>query len=176
VVLQGASVRLRPVRDDDIAELARIRATPEVHQHWRGGHDLVAAVREDLSEPDVEPYVVELDGDVVGWIQWQAEEEPDYRHASVDIYLDPAVHGRGIGTDAVATVVAHVVRDRGHHRVEIDPATDNPAAIRCYEKVGFRAVGVMRQHERGNDGSWHDSLLMDLLADEWVDPRGPTGG
>ena len=45
----------------------------------------------------------------------------------------------------------------------------NAAAIRCYSKVGFRPVGIMRQAERGNDGSWHDCLLMDLLADEIVE-------
>ena len=31
---------------------------------------------------------------------------------------------------------------------------------------GFRDVGVMRRYERANDGTWRDSLLMDLLADE----------
>jgi aminoglycoside 6'-N-acetyltransferase len=25
---------------------------------------------------------------------------------------------------------------------------------------------VMRQYERGLDGTWHDALLMDLLRDE----------
>jgi aminoglycoside 6'-N-acetyltransferase len=33
--------------------------------------------------------------------------------------------------------------------------------------VGFKSVGIMRKYERGPDGSWHDSLLMDLLADEF---------
>ena len=164
--LQGEEVRLRAVGKADVADLARIRRTPEVHRHWRGGDDLVAAVEGDLAEPDAVPYVIELDGRVVGWIQWQAEEEPDYRHASIDIYVDPAVHGHGVGTDAVRTLARHLIVDHGHHRLTIDPAADNPAAIRAYEKVGFRPVGVMRQHERGVDGTWHDSLLMDLLADE----------
>ena len=30
-------------------------------------------------------------------------------------------------------------------------------------------VGVMRNYERGVDGTWHDGLLMDLLADELTD-------
>jgi aminoglycoside 6'-N-acetyltransferase len=159
-------VRLRPVADADIPELARIRAKPEVHRHWRGGDDMVAAVKEDLAEHDTTPFVIELDGRVVGWIQWEAENEPDYRHASIDIYVDPAVHGRGVGTDAMRTLARHLIVDHGHHRLQIDPATDNAAAIRCYSKVGFRPVGVMREAERGNDGTWHDSLLMDLLADD----------
>lgn len=37
-------------------------------------------------------------------------------------------------------------------------------AIRAYEAVGFRRVGIMRAHERGADGSWRDGLLMDLLV------------
>jgi aminoglycoside 6'-N-acetyltransferase len=164
--LRGAMVRLRPVVDTDIPELARIRETPEVHEHWSGGDDMVAAVKKDLAEPDSTAYVIELDGRVVGWIQWQAEDDADYRHASMDIYLDPAVHGRGVGADALRTLARHLVVDHGHHRLEIDPAVDNAAAIRCYTKVGFRPVGVMRRAERGNDGTWHDSLLMDLLAGE----------
>jgi aminoglycoside 6'-N-acetyltransferase len=40
------------------------------------------------------------------------------------------------------------------------------AAIRAYEKAGFRPVGVMRKYERLPGGDWYDGLLMDLLADE----------
>ncbi|HZQ75734.1 MAG TPA: GNAT family protein [Acidimicrobiia bacterium] len=167
--LPGRLVRLRPPTEGDIAELARIRATPEVYARWRGGDDLEAEVRRDIDEPGSTGYVVELDGGVAGWIQWSAEDEPDYRHASLDVYIDPALHGRGVGTDAVRTVCRHLLRVRGHHRLTIDPAADNEAAIRCYAKVGFRPVGVMRRYERGPDGSWHDALLMDLLADEFVE-------
>ena len=71
-----------------------------------------------------------------------------------------------MGTDAVRTVVRHLVEDRGHHRIVIDPAADNVVAIRCYEKAGFRPVGVLRRYERGPDGTFHDGLLMDLLAED----------
>jgi aminoglycoside 6'-N-acetyltransferase len=43
----------------------------------------------------------------------------------------------------------------------------NEAAIRAYEKAGFRRVGVMRRYERNPDGSgWRDGLLMELVAEE----------
>jgi aminoglycoside 6'-N-acetyltransferase len=164
--LDGALVHLRPAVADDIPELVRIRRTPEVYARWRGGDDLRAAVAEDFAEAGNHPYAIELDGRVVGWIQWAAEEEPDYRHATIDIYVDPAVHGRGIGTDAVRTLARHLFADHGHHRIEIDPAADNAAAIRAYTNVGFRPVGITRRSERGPDGTWHDGLLMDLLAEE----------
>src|SRR6202171_4997139 len=130
---------------------------------------MTAAVAADPAQPDIETFVIEHAGRVVGAIQWQAETEPDYRHASIDIYLDPAVHGHGLGSDAVRTLARHLIADHGHHRLVIDPAADNAAAIRSYTKVGFRPVGVMRRYELGLDGSWHDGLLMDLLADELID-------
>ena len=164
--LPGAQVSLRPATTADIPALARIRATPEVRRWWRGGDDLAAEVAEDLADPDAPTFVIEHEGRVVGAIQWGAENEPDYRHARMDIYLDPAMHGRGLGTDAVSTLARHLVTDHGYHRLVIDPAADNAAAIRCYGKVGFRPVGLLREYERGSDGTWHDGLLMDLLAEE----------
>lgn len=164
--LQGAHVTLRPATTADISELARIRSTPEVLRWWRGGEDMAASVAEDLAEEGTETFVIEHEGRVAGAIQWHSEEEPDYRHAGIDIYLDPALHGRGLGADAIRTLARHLIAEHGHHRLVIDPAADNAAAIRCYSKVGFRPVGVMRSYERGLDGSWHDGLLMDLLADE----------
>ena len=163
--LHGGQVSLRPATSADIPTLAKIRATPEVHRWWRG-NDLLAEVAADLADPDAHSFAIEHGGRVVGAIQWGAENEPDYRHAHMDIYLDPAVQGRGLGTDAVSTLARHLVTDHGFHRLVIDPAADNAAAIRCYGKVGFRPVGLMRDYERGSDGTWHDGLLMDLLAEE----------
>ncbi|MFF3767601.1 GNAT family N-acetyltransferase [Streptomyces sp. NPDC001922] len=167
-MLRGASVVLRPTAPDDVPALAAIRATPEVRARWRGEGDLAADVAADLEDPGVHPFTVEHERRIVGMIQWYAEEEPDYRHAGLDIFLAPTVHGRGLGSDAVRTLARHLIDDHGHHRLVIDPAADNTAAIRCYEKAGFRPVGIMRQYERGADGTWHDGLLMDLLAADLV--------
>ncbi|MGK5739172.1 GNAT family N-acetyltransferase [Micromonospora sp. URMC 103] len=168
-VLRGRFVTLRPAGSQDVAALAAIRATPEVRRWWRGDDDLAATVRADLADEELTVYAIGHDDRVVGAIQWSAEEDPDYRHASLDIFLDPAVHGRGLGPDAIRTLVRHLVDEYGHHRFTIDPAAANTQAIRGYAKVGFRPVGVLRRYERGADGRWHDGLLMDLLADELVD-------
>jgi aminoglycoside 6'-N-acetyltransferase len=94
-----------------------------------------------------------------------------YRHAAIDIALHPDFAGRGLGPDAVRTLARHLFSERGHHRLTIDPAVDNVRAIAAYRRVGFQPVGVMRRYERGPDGTWHDGLLMDLLAGELLSPR-----
>ena len=166
-VLNGDKVTLRPAAAGDVPVLAAIRAEPQVFMRWRGD-DLDAEIVGDLDDPTLHLYAIEYEGETVGAIQWAAEEDPDYRHASLDIYVDPRVHGRGVGTDAVRTLARHLVDHHAFHRLVIDPAADNAAAIRCYAKVGFKPVGVMRRYERGSDGTWHDGMLMDLLADELV--------
>ena len=167
--LHGKLVTLRSATAEDSAVLAMIRATPEVRQRWGGGDDLIRDLLDDLATPELHVLVIEFEGRIVGAIQWQAEDDPMYRHAGIDLYIDPAIHGRGLGSDAVRTLARYLFEDHGHHRLVIDPAADNLAAIACYRKVGFRTVGVMRQYERSTDGNWHDGLLMELLAGELTD-------
>ena len=90
-----------------------------------------------------------------------------YRSVGLDIFLTTARHGQGLGREALRLAIAHYL-ERGHHRFTIDPAADNERAIRAYAAVGFKPVGRMRDYELGADGTWHDGLLMDLLAAEFV--------
>jgi RimJ/RimL family protein N-acetyltransferase len=160
-VLKGEVVVLVPVTQAHVSELRRIVGTPQVRARWG---EVEAGW--PLEDPEIVPFAVLVDDEVRGMIQY-GEEDPEYRNASIDVFLDPAVHGRGVGVDTVRTLARYLVEERGHHRLVIDPAADNAVAIRCYEKVGFRPVGVMRRYERDADGAgWHDGLLMDLLADE----------
>ena len=152
---------IRPLASEDASELLRIHATPEVRRWW-GPPDEGFPLTD---EPEATRQTIEVDGAVAGMIQFWEELEPKYRHAGIDLFLDPALHGRGLGTGAVRHVVRQLVEDRRHHRITIDPAADNAAAIRTYEKLGFRKVGVMRRYERDVDGDgWHDGLLMELVV------------
>ena len=164
-MLQGSRVVLRPGRDTDLDALEAIFVAPEVARWWPMTRaDLVTDVL-SRAEPGVTPYVVEVDGEVAGVIQSCEELDDDYRSAGLDISLDPTWHGTGVAVDALRTLAQHLF-DQGHHRLTIDPAAHNERAIAAYRKVGFQPVGIMRQYERGPDGTWHDGLLMDLLRGE----------
>ena len=162
IILHGTATTLRTATTADADVLAGILAMPEVARWWPN-YDVERVLSNISLDSDTAVFVVEVDGEVIGSIQYVEEPSPDYRHASIDVYLHPDWHGKGLGTDAVRTLARHLLHDRGHHRLAIDPAVDNERAIRTYKRVGFRTVGVMRAYERGADGEWHDGLLMDLL-------------
>ncbi|WP_410591725.1 GNAT family N-acetyltransferase [Amycolatopsis sp. lyj-23] len=161
--IDGERVRLRPIGSTDRARVREILATPEVARWWGDPDRETEGLYEVEEGYDV--YVIEFGGEVVGLIQSCEELDPQYRHAGIDISVHPGFHGRGLGTDAIRTLAAHLFA-QGHHRLTIDPAAANETAIRVYTKVGFRPVGVLRDYERAPDGTWHDGLLMDLLAGE----------
>ena len=165
--LRGDSVVLRPLSIDDVPRLVEIGRQREVARWWTSvtAEDLAAKAE---GRDEAKGLAILLDGDLVGMIQYSEEDEPEFRSAGIDIFLSNEVHGRGLGTDAVRTLARWLVRERGHHRVTIDPAVENAAAVRAYEKAGFRPVGVMREYWTDPDGVRHDGLLMDVLARELV--------
>ncbi|MFF0394002.1 aminoglycoside 6'-N-acetyltransferase [Kitasatospora sp. NPDC004615] len=153
--LRGGKVVLRSVAVGDEEVLGRIVREPEVAAWWSPPDDFAGML------------AVVLDGEVIGAIQFAEETDPEYRHAGLDIFLTARHHGKGLGTDAVRTLAHWLVHERGHHRLTIDPAAANTAAIRSYAKVGFKPVGIMRAYWRDHrTGTWQDGLLMDLLAEE----------
>ncbi|HYY77457.1 MAG TPA: GNAT family protein [Gaiellaceae bacterium] len=167
-LLRGRHVVLRPLALDDVERVAEIQAEPGVARWW-GAPEESDLRRKAEGATDETAFAIETGGELVGLIEYSEENEPDFRHAGIDLFLAEHVHGRGLGTDAVRTLARFLIEERGHHRLTIDPAADNAVGIRVYEKVGFRAVGVMREYWRSPDGPWADGLLMDLLARE-LDP------
>ena len=170
MILTGPRVTLRPGTDGDLERITAIRHEPAVVGRW--GVPEPGELEAFLGEATT--MVIQVDGQPIGAIQFHEEADPMYRHAGIDVFLTAARHNEGFGSEAVAVLAGHLIRERGHHRLTIDPAADNASAIRAYEKVGFRSVGVLRDYELGPDGTWHDGLLMELLADELRRPWDPA--
>ena len=163
--LDADRVHLRPSTPEDAAVIEAIIIDPSVARWWQAP-DPAADAAELLADPELALWVIEAEGVSIGLVMASEETDPQYRHAGIDIALVEAAQGRGHGTAPVRAVARWLIDVRGHHRLTIDPNAANARAIRTYEKVGFRAVGTMRSYERWRDGSWHDGLLMDLLAPE----------
>jgi aminoglycoside 6'-N-acetyltransferase len=177
-VLRGERVVLRPLRLADAPRLAELGREPAVARWWPG-ITVEELVEKAEGRDDAVAFTIELDAEPIGLAQYWEEDDPEFRHAGLDLFLGTEFHGRGLGADTVRTLARHLVSDREHHRLVIDPALANERAIRCYERVGFRRVGVLRRYQRFPDGTWHDGLLLDLLAEDLYaapDVSRPKGG
>ena len=172
-VLRGSRIVLRPVTESDLPRLMEILREPAVAARWSEPDDesdrrLLAGDDADESER-ITTYAIVLGEAVIGWIAGWEKLVADCRHAGIDLFLATAHQGNGFGPEAIRLVCRFLVEERGHHRITIDPAADNVHAIRAYEKVGFRRVGIMRRYERGADGTYHDGMLLDLLPEDLID-------
>jgi aminoglycoside 6'-N-acetyltransferase Ib len=131
---------------------------PHVVEWWNGPTSL-AQVRDKylprLSlDSSVHPYIARLNGIPVGFIQsyvvmaqqasgwWLDERDP--AAIGIDQCLADAENlGKGTGTAMITQFVEFLFRDWAVTKIQTDPTPTNLRAIRCYEKVGFRKVGIV---------------------------------
>jgi aminoglycoside 6'-N-acetyltransferase len=163
--LVGDRVIVRPGRSEDAPAVHAILTEPSVARWWVNPDPPDEIEGHLLGSPPM-LLVIEVAGDVVGGIQYHEELDPQYHHAGIDLFLGEQWQNRGLGTEAIRLVARFLFEQRRHHRLTIDPAATNKQAIASYQKVGFRPVGILRQYEKGADGTWRDGLLLDLLRDE----------
>jgi RimJ/RimL family protein N-acetyltransferase len=102
--------------------------------------------------------------------QW----DPGNESANFRILIGPAGQDRGLGTEATRLIVGYGFEYLGLHRITLEVYAFNPRARRVYEKVGFKAEGVLRESLRYED-QWIDATLMSILASEWP-PNGAAHG
>jgi aminoglycoside 6'-N-acetyltransferase len=100
--VNGRLVRLRTIAPSDRDRIIEIRQLDAVARWWRGD-DLGREFDDDMAADDLHQFAIELpNGTVVGMIQFGEEDDPDYRHASIDLFVDPAFHRQGIASDAIS--------------------------------------------------------------------------
>lgn len=143
----------RPLREADLPLLHEWLNRPHVRETW-GPEGTLDDLREKYlpriaGEDAAQPYVASLDSEPVGYIQsyrawavsgWYADD-PGPGVWGIDQFLaDGDRLGQGLGTAMVSGFVAHLFADPEVTEIRVDPRPDNARAIRCYEKVGFRAV------------------------------------
>ena len=93
-----------------------------------------------------------------------------HRRAEVGIVIGESdARGRGYGTEAMRLLLDYAFTAAGMHSVMLWVYEFNPAARRCYEKVGFREIG-RRRESRWLNGRFWDEIAMDVLSSEFESP------
>lgn len=157
--LHGRLTQLRPAVEADADLLVAWHADPEVSRYWDGDTFTREQVLADLRRPHVDPYIVEADGEPVGYLQSWWDEGVEPRRGGIDMFLVPGARGRGLGPDAARTLAESLVA-QGWARVTVDPYTWNEPAIRAWRRAGFVDVET-RPADDGHPSAW---LLMEFQS------------
>ncbi len=177
-VIEGRNVRLRPPCDADADVRFSLGTNAEIAEMY------------GLDKDDIKPMTRE---GAVRWVQWLAERPHAWvieingafageirldnvnaqdRRATMAIGIgNPALLGKGFGTEAIDLLLNHAFGDMGLHRIGIRVLAYNRRAIRAYEKCGFVIEGRERETAYVN-GSWHDDIMMGLLDREFLALQG----
>jgi len=151
-------VTLRLMTDDDIPILHDWLARPHIARWWRRDEQRQSTLDETraqygleaLTKERVTPYIAMRGDDAIGYAQsyvalgsgdgwWEDETDPGVR--GVDQILSrPELLDKGLGTRLAIALVELLFSDPEVTTIQTDPSPDNPRAIRCYEKAGFRRV------------------------------------
>ncbi|MBW3661515.1 MAG: GNAT family N-acetyltransferase [Actinobacteria bacterium] len=172
-VLTGERVRLRAVALEDLDRLVESRNDEQVLVTARldaagpvSRTEGEAWVRDPGPDVLVRFAIVAHDRDrVAGTVTLEGHERVS-RVARLGIQLHPDSRGRGLGTDAVRTVVRYAFDQLNLRRVWLGVQDDQAVALGCYGKAGFVEEGRLRD-EVWRDGAWHDLVIMSVLQHEW---------
>ena len=88
-----------------------------------------------------------------------------YDRAELGYWVVIDHHRRGLMTEAAGAAVAFSFARLGLHKVIVRAWTENLASLRVIEKLGFTQVGLARR-EVLREGTWHDLLVFEMLADD----------
>jgi aminoglycoside 6'-N-acetyltransferase len=155
--LHGALTVIRRAGDDDVDRLVGWHLDPKVARYWDGETYTREEMLRELAQPDVDPYIVEVEHLPVGFLQaWFADDLPG--EAGLDMFLIPSARGRGLGPDAARTLAGWLLTTGARRRVTVDPYRSNARAIGAWTKAGFRPV-----EEREPDDEHTEPWLLMML-------------
>lgn len=170
-ILHGNAITLEPPKPEDLdifrgwfADLeitryllARFPLTSEQEQEWYG-----AAARDDARVLwSIVAGGCTIGNTVIHHIDWIN------RHAGTGTLIGDQAHwGKGFGAESVRLRTAYAFNELGMERLETECFVENVPMRRCLEKSGYHKIGVRRRHLYKR-GAWRDTLLFELVRDEW---------
>ena len=173
--LAGTGVRLELLGDDAVDELYPLLSDPQVyadgyvmHRRPVSVEDSRALVTSRFLVAGRVVYAIRLvDGTLVGT---SSLLEIDLANESV--HLGATLYGRrwwgtAVNPEAKLLLLAHCFDDCGFGRVKIQTDALNTHSQAAIAKLGARREGVLRRHLRRGDGTFRDTVVYSILADEW---------
>lgn len=147
-------IRLEPFTPVDIDRLLGWIRSPEELMLWTASsfgfpltrEHIESHLRDSAERGDRQIFkgMEQRSGEIVGHIELGAIDPRNHSVRIGRVLVDPTRRGQGLGDAMMRAALDLAFRELGAHRVELGVFDVNPAAIACYERVGFRHDGVRR--------------------------------
>jgi RimJ/RimL family protein N-acetyltransferase len=172
-MLEGELVRLRAHEPEDLERNLRWINDAEIRQFLDA--------RYPMSRPEEEKWMEKNQGSSFEYVRLAIETKegqhigniglgpasPEHRRAPFGIMIgEKDCWGRGYGTDAIRVLLRFAFREMNLNRVWLITGENNPRALACYRKCGFREEGRLRQ-DRYVEGRYWDTILMGILREDF---------
>ena len=178
-LLTGRFVCLEPLSRAHLPELHRAIAHPAVFAGGYGGgpHSMPAALDDFVAfalkyyQWDAQPFAVRVvsgphAGDLVGTSTLGDIDLPNEAlHLGWTAYA-PQVWGTAVNPETKLLMLGAAF-DSGFGRVKIQADVLNSRSRAAILGIGAQFEGINRRVQRRADGSWRDTAVYSVLADEW---------
>lgn len=172
--LEGKLVRFRAYNKEDIPVVYEYINDPEVKRFLMPGIPFPMRIEEEYKWFDSQTafgdtynFAIEIlkEGKYAGGcginsIDWKN------RYATVGIFLGRPYWGKGYGTDAMKVLLKFIFEEMNLNKIILITYSFNERAIACYQKVGFKIEGILRE-QIFRDGCYYDEIAMGILFSEW---------
>jgi L-amino acid N-acyltransferase YncA len=162
----------RPAKLEDCAKIAEIynlgiHGRQATFRTWEASAEEIAAWLENHKLPLI---VAELEGQVVGWAHASNYRASEYYAgiAEYSIYIDPSVHGQGVGVRLLEAFFV-ACENVGLWKLVSRIFPENAASLALCRKTGFREVGVYEKHAQ-LEGEWKDVVIVEKLLEANLKP------
>lgn len=174
--MSGKLVVLRAPRDEDCEFIAALRNDLRT-QAWNQRlapcvmpHRIEERLHEGLKRPNTGMFIVETkEQERVGYVNY--EEGTPRLSATIGISTLEDFWGKGHAMEAIEILLQFLFEERGLLVVRAWTQSGNMRAVKGAEKLGFKKSARIRESAI-IEGQLHDTLMMDLLREEYYESRG----
>lgn len=177
VTLTGKIVRLEPLSESHITDLAGVGLEPEIWRFMRYGKvetevQLGAWVHEMLDlqaqGTDLPFAVIHLaSGNAIGCTRYLNIDPPNRSLEIGGTWYGLEYQGTKVNTDAKYLLLKHAFETLSCVRVWFKADARNNRSMHALERVGAIKEGVLRNHMILPDGYIRDSVVYSILPEEW---------
>lgn len=175
--IKGEKIILIPIKPEEKDEFYKLATQTEGSKFWYGERGRVKETKENFFQDWNDGYFdivlpekgqcfwIVVDEARIGQVNYN-EIDLKNKKVEMDIIIGSEEKmGKGYGTDALKTLIKYLFDNFDINKIWIEARTNNPRAIKAYEKAGFKKEGLLRKEDYFEE-SFVDRVRFGILRNE----------